>query len=980
MPSSAEAATRATTSFRPTADAYVAQAHPKRNYGDAPSLRVGGREMRGRAYLRFNVRGLRSRVVRATLRIYALNGVRRGYAVRPVGNDWSEARLAYAGRPRLAGPALDRTGRVRSNSWTRVDVSRLVRRKRSVSIVLTGRTGRALRLASRERGRLAPRLVVQTRRTSLAGAATQPGFPIRAAFYYPWYPETWTVNGKHPHASPSLGYYKTVDSAVQQAHIRALEHARMDAAISSWWGRTTYHDARLKALMQQTLAVGSPLKWAIYYELEGGGNPSAQQLAADLAYVRDTLAASPAYLRVGGKPVVFVWNENDTSCPVASRWKEANALVGNAIYFDLKVFPGFRNCAAQPSSWHQYAPVTAASSHAGYSYTVSPGFWRADEGSARLGRDPARWRQNVRDMVASKAPWQLVTTFNEWGEGTAVESAKGWSTASGQGSYLDALRDAIPAGSAGATDATAPSAPGDLAVSTRGATSVSVTWSPSSDNVAVTGYRVYLDGAGMATVDGTSYTASGLTCGTSHTLAVEARDGAGNASERVAIPADTTACVTGSGSSLVFKPTADAFVNSSSPGTNYGTSSQIRADASPTVQSYLRFTVADVSTAVTRATLRLHALSNLSGGLKVRSATGGWTESAVTYANAPGASATATDAVAAPISANTWISLDVTPLVAGNGTVEIAVTSDNSTAVGLASREATLAPELVVETADSGSSPDPPAPSPEPPAPPTTGDPVIAGAGDISPQSQSTTNGDYKTAQLLDSIDPTAVLTFGDNQYEQGTLSQFNSSYAPDWGRHRAKTYPSAGNHEYLTAGAAGYFDYFGARAGDRSKGYYAYDLGTWRLYALNSNCSQVGGCGAGSPQEAWLRNDLVANPRQCVLAYWHHPRYSSGQHGSYASMEPIWATLAGAKADVVLSGHDHSYERFAPERGVRQFVVGTGGKNHYPIGTPLTGSQVRNDTTFGVLKMVLHADSYDWEFVPESGKSFTDAGTTACS
>jgi acid phosphatase type 7 len=334
--------------------------------------------------------------------------------------------------------------------------------------------------------------------------------------------------------------------------------------------------------------------------------------------------------------------------------------------------------------------------------------------------------------------------------------------------------------------------------------------------------------------------------------------------------------------------------------------------------------------------------------------------------------------VGGSISAGAWVSFDVTPLVTGNGTFEVAVTSDNSTAIGLASREnQEFAPQLVVETSTGSEPPPPPTP---PPPPPSTDDPVIAGAGDISPQSQSPTNGDTKTAQLLDAIDPTAVLTLGDNQYEQGTLSQFNSYYAPDWGRHKAKTYPSVGNHEYQTAGAAGYFDYFGARAGDRSKGYYAYDLGEWRLYALNSNCSQVGGCGAGSPQETWLRNDLAANPHGCVMAYFHHPRYSSGQHGSTVGMEPIWATLAGAGADVVLSGHDHSYERFAPERGIRQFVVGTGGKNHYPIGTPLAGSEVRNDTTSGVLKMTLHAGSYEWEFVPESGKTFTDSGTTGCS
>jgi hypothetical protein len=755
-PPDAESAVRLRTTFLPRADAYVARAHPNRNYGEARSLWVGGRATRGQAYLRFNIRGLRGRVVRATLLVYTLSGSRRGYAVRAVrGNDWSEARLEFAHRPHLGRHVLDRSGRLRRHRWTTVDVTRFVRGRRRISIALTSRAGRALRLASRERGRHAPRLIIRTRAARRAGAGDQPDFPIRAAFYYPWYPETWTVNGEHPHATPTLGHYRTGDLAIQHAHIRTLEHARMDAAISSWWGRTKYHDARLKSLMRQTVAVGSPLKWAIYYEPEGGGNPSAAELASDLAYVRDTLAASPAYLRVRGKPVVFVWNENDTSCPVAHRWKEANALVGNAIYFDLKVFSGFRDCPTQPSSWHQYAPVTAASSHAGYSYTVSPGFWRADEASPRLRRSAARWRDNVRDMVASRAPWQLVTTFNEWGEGTATESARAWATGSGHGSYLDALRDAVPAR---ASDAREPSAPANLSISARGRTSVSLTWSPAADNVRVTGYRVFLDGAAKGTVGGTAYTASGLACGTSHWLGIEARDAAGNASKRVSVATSTTACGAGSGGGLVFKPTADAYVRSDSPSANYGISTQIRADASPNVHAYLRFAVRDVSGTVERATLRLRALSNLSGGLKVHVGGSGWTETGLTYANAAAVAGTATDAVAGAITANTWVSLDVTPLVTGNGTVELAVTSDNSTAIGLASRETgAFAPQLVVE-ASAGSGPAPEAPPSEPP-PPATGDPVIAGAGDISPQSQSAANGDYKTAQLLDSIDPTAVLT-----------------------------------------------------------------------------------------------------------------------------------------------------------------------------------------------------------------------------
>lgn len=280
--------------------------------------------------------------------------------------------------------------------------------------------------------------------TVVNGAGTsQPSFPIYAAFSYPWYPETWTVNGAHVFYRPTLGYYTTTDPAVQQAHIRELDYAGIEASISSWWGPGHYTQTRLQQLMQTTLAMGSKLRWTIYYELEGYQDPTVDKLAADLAYIRDTLATSPAYLKVNGRFVVFVYGANDTTCAIADRWKQANQRIGNAAYVQLKVFYGYRNCASQPDSWHQYGPEMPSDEQAGYSITISPGFWRSDEGSPRLARDPARWRTNVSGMVASSAPWKLVTTFNEWTEGTAIESAQDWASPSGHGTYIDALHNAI---------------------------------------------------------------------------------------------------------------------------------------------------------------------------------------------------------------------------------------------------------------------------------------------------------------------------------------------------------------------------------------------------------------------------------------------------------------------------------------------------------------------------------------------------------
>ena len=263
-----------------------------------------------------------------------------------------------------------------------------------------------------------------------------------------------------------------------------------------------------------------------------------------------------------------------------------------------------------------------------------------------------------------------------------------------------------------------------------------------------------------------------------------------------------------------------------------------------------------------------------------------------------------------------------------------------------------------------------------------SGSVVFVGAGDIADCSGS---GDEATAALLDNIAGT-VFTAGDNVYPDGTDAQFTQCYDPSWGRHKARTRPTPGNHDYHTSGASGYYGYFGSLAGPSGQGYYSYDLGAWHLISLNSNASMS----AGSAQETWLRQDLAASTKQCTIAYWHHPRFSSGtQHGSLSSAEPLWQALYDAGADIVISGHEHNYERFAPQtptgtadptRGIREFVVGTGGESHYnDQGTPLPNSELFNGTTFGVLKLTLSAGSYTWQFIPVSGGTFTDSGSGSC-
>jgi hypothetical protein len=242
-----------------------------------------------------------------------------------------------------------------------------------------------------------------------------------------------------------------------------------------------------------------------------------------------------------------------------------------------------------------------------------------------------------------------------------------------------------------------------------------------------------------------------------------------------------------------------------------------------------------------------------------------------------------------------------------------------------------------------------------------------------------------QTSNLLTGPGVAAVLSLGDSQYEDGEYSEFTgpNAYHATWGRVKAKTKPVPGNHEYHVSGASGYFQYYGAAAGERGKGYYSFDLGSWHLIALNSEISTS----TGSAQERWLRADLRATRKRCVLAYWHRPRFSSGEHGGSSSVAGFWQALDEARADLILSAHDHDYERFAPQNpsgradanGIRQFVVGTGGADHGSVGGAEPNSQARNGTTFGVLKLTLRGNGYDWRFIPEAGGTFTDAGSGSC-
>lgn len=415
-----------------------------------------------------------------------------------------------------------------------------------------------------------------------------------------------------------------------------------------------------------------------------------------------------------------------------------------------------------------------------------------------------------------------------------------------------------------------------------------------------------------------------------------------------------------------YRTVADAYVSDANRTSNFGTETTLKVDASPLMRGYVQFAVQNLTGTVTRATLRLHTRSSSKRGIEVRGvASSSWSETAINFANAPAPSSTVTR-TSGSFSSGEWLSLDVTPLVGGNGSVSFALTTRSSKVISLSSREygASWSAELVVETSTVG-------------PPPPSGDPVIAGAGDIATSSGK----QAATAAVISAINPTAVFTLGDHAYPDGTLTNFQSNYHPSWGSFLTKTNPAPGNHDYHTSGAGGYFSYFGSRA---PAAYYAWNIGAWRFYSLNSEVAHD----ASSAQITWLKQDLAANPKECVGAYWHKPLYSSGTHGNIAGVRPFWDVLYAANADLILVGHDHTYERFAPQnpsgqldaaRGIREFVVGTGGASLYDFTTIRPNSEVRSNTVWGVLKLTLHASSYDWKFEPIAGQTFAESGSQAC-
>ncbi len=706
-----------------SADTSVRADTPGRRFGRRPILALVGAPA-ARAYLRFRLGGFGGRVVRhADLWVHLARGGRSAafFASGTDGRRWRERTLTWRARPGLSAP----TGTAQlalGQGWRRLDVTPLVRGNGTVDLALATGSRVPVALSSREDGRrFAPRLLITLARESA------PRAPIRGAFYTGAYPSAWGVGTRY---HPRAGEYDGGSPGVIAGQLATMAYGGLRAAIVPWGGPGTYSDRRDAKLLDVTDYTRSPVRWAFSPTAEELGDPSPAKVASLLTRLQATYGRDPAYLRVRGRPVVFVPTESADTCTAVERWVRANATA--RVHLVFGTVPYYEECGSTPDDWYHVDPGQHLTRTGRSAAVVSPGRFAPDARVARLDRDLVDFAGAVRRMRSSGARFQLVSSYDDWAAGTAVEPAEEWASYSGAGSYLDLLR---------------------------------------TGGILPTGPSVSVDAAG-----------------------------------------------------------------------------------------------------------------------------------------------------------------DV-----GCGAAELA--------------------------ADGGS------------------------AGTCQAAA---------TGALIQSRNPQAVLLLGNAVHGDGSLADYDRGYDPFWGSFKAITHPAPGNYDYcdflcadpVAAFGAGYGSYWGAAAGP-GRGYYSFDLGGWHVVSLNSECAAIGGCGTGSPEETWLRQDLGQHPAACTLAFWNRPRFTGGADGEEPATGVLWADLERAGAEVILNGHEHMYERFTPQSarrvydpsgGLVEIVSGTGGRSLAPPVAVRRNTVVQNADTFGVTELQLGPDRFSWRFVAAPGLgSFSDSGSGHC-
>ena len=976
----AVAATAATQTLTVAEDSSVRSDQPTGNFGTANTLSNQSGTPEQTAYLKFNVPSMSGTITKATFRAFTLTSSGSGYELHLVAdNSWTEGGLNYNNRPAV-GATIGKTKKLSANTWTSVDVTSVVKGSGTFSFEMNATTPNVKSYSSRESGANAPQLVIET--------SAPPGPPGAIA----------AVSGTTPQsAAINTAFATDLAAKVTDANGQAVSGASVTfTAPASGAGGTFAGGGTTTSVTSGVDGV------ATAPQLTANGTAGSYTVTAAVAGVTpatfsltNTTGPSSLPVKVGEDSYVQA-DQAGTNFGTAT-------VLKNVTSPDTRAFLKFSVPAVSGTITKvTFRAFTLTSSGSGYElHSVADSSWT--EGGLNYNNRPAVGATIGSATNFSANTWTSVdVTSVVKSSGTFSFEMNATSTSLKQYSSREGANPTQLV-----VEFTTTSPPTALAVA------AGSNQSAATGTAFATALAARATDAGGNPVSGVSVTFAAPTSGPSGTFAgtgatAEASTGANGIATAPTFTANSatgsyqvSATTPGVSTPATFDLTntastapvavdvADAYVRADVPASNFGSDTILIGRTSPEIDSYIKFDVTGLSGAPGKATLRLWVETTGTTSYRVYQVVDtSWTESGITFNNKPpfgfliGSNA--------PTTAGTWMDLDVTGAIQGNGPVSLGLTSASTAGKNFGSKEdAAHAPQLLLEQ-----------------QPPSSGDPVVAAVGDIAcdPADPNWNNNlgqngfchHQATADLVLGLNPLWMLTLGDHQYNDGSPSQFTASYDPTWGRLKAITRPVLGNHEFGTSGASGYFNYFGDAAtplqpGCRSNcdAWYSYDVGAWHIVAFNSECTRNNGnCNAGSAQETWLRTDLQSHQNACTLVYTHHPKWTSNSFAE-PGVDPLIQAMYDNNVDLMLVGHSHTYERFAPQnpqsvrddaRGITEILVGSGGRDFSGFSTPLANSLIRNNNTYGVLKATLHARSADFQFLPDRTSGlFTDSGTVNC-
>ena len=971
-----------------SADAYVQSDLAGTNFGTAATLNNVSGVPEALAYLKFNVSNVTGTITKATFRVFTQTSSGSGYALHTVADTtWSETGLNYTNRPAV-GAVIGSAVNITANTWTSVDVTSVVKTTGTYSFEMNATSANLKKYASRESGANAPQLVLET-----SAPASQPA-------------AVSAVNASTPQATAVNTAYatnlaaKVVDASAQPVAGVTVSFAAPATGASGSFGSsgasaTAISGADGVATAPQFTANGTAGPFTVTASVAGVSTPASFSLTNQAASGPTTVTISPSadsYVEsdlpstnFGSSAVLKNNTTPDTRAYLKFNLAGISGTVTKATfraYTQTSSGSGYELHGVADNSWVEpgltYSNRPAVGGTIGSAVNFTANTWTSVDASAYVKAagvysfEMNGTSTNLKQYSSKEGanPAQLVIEY------TPAAAAASLSAMAGDGQ----------------TTTVGTAFPTQLAVKAVDASSQPVAGASVTFSAPASGASAAFAG-GLRTASATTG-ANGIA--TAPQLVANATAGAYQVSASTSgVSSAVTFNLTNTPAAPPSTPTAvdiaDSYVRSDVPAGNFGSATVLIGRTSPEIDSYVKFDVSGLSGAPLKAVLRLWAETTGTTTYKVyQVADSSWTESGLVFTNKPAFGALA--ATSGPTTAGTWMDLDVTGAVAGNGLITLGFTTGSTAGKNFGSREdAAHAPQLLL-TAE----------------PPQSGDPVVVAAGDIacSPADANYNGGagtatachEKATSDLVLSLNPLVVITLGDEQYNSGKLTDFLTSYDPTWGRFKDITHPAIGNHEFGQTGASGYFNYFGDNAtplepGCRSncKAWYSYTVGNWRIITLNTECTtNNNNCAAGSEQDLWLQSELAsANAAgQCKLVTSHHPKWSSSSFAA-TDIDQLVTDMYAGHTDIYLTGHMHGYERFAPQdpagqldtaNGITEIISGAGGAFFTGFLAIQPNSVVHNNDTYGVLKLVLHPHSADYHFVrdPTSGL-FSDSGSVTC-